>query len=119
MSDEFDIDIDPETDPPDEKPADFHERLVLTLKTTDPATLKAAERDYRGVFRDVRAYLDAEIRKTLPPEFAWLLACCATTPLLAAYEHGRRKIWTISLPKHHVMVFESQAVETRRLAPLR
>lgn len=95
-------------------PPDFRERVVLALKTTDETVLKAAERDFRGVFVDVRDFLETEVGRDLPPHLGWLLACCSAEKLLAGYERGRVAVWTIPLPDGRVMIFESPA-ETGRV----
>lgn len=104
-----DIDIH-ETDlppPPAGTPPWFRELVALTLKTTDPTALDAAEHDYRGVFPSAEDFIHNQLAEHLPAHLQWLPACCDPTKLRAGYERGHIRLWTIGLPNGQVIVFES------------
>lgn len=101
--------------PPQGAPADFRERLVLALKTTDPATLAAAERDFRGCYRDVDEYVRMRLAKYMPAWLAWCLSYAPYERLLATlHEQTRCIVWTISLKADQILVFESPELSAAR-----
>ena len=100
--------------PPAGTPLWFRELVALTLKTTDPTVLDAAEQDYRGVFDSVDHFLHNQLGEHLPRHLQWLPACCDPAKLRLGYERGLVRLWTIALPNHQVIVFESQLERSRR-----
>lgn len=93
--------------PPAGAPLNFRERLVLHLKTTRLAALEQAERDFRGVFASVHAYVCGRIAAQIPDWIAWVRENVSPDELRDGYEAGKIRLWTIPLPDGQVMVFES------------
>ena len=88
-------------------PADFRERLVLALKTTDMDTLAAAEQDFQGCFTCVEEYFRAMLARHVAEWLAWVLDYAPVERLRAAHEADTgRVVWTIQL-ENGVLVFES------------
>ena len=75
-ADELDIDEETLAPAPQGAPADFRERLVLALKTTDATTLAAAERDFRGCYDSPDEYVREALARHLPDWLAWVLDSC-------------------------------------------
>jgi hypothetical protein len=100
--------------PPAGTPPRFRELVALALKTTDTTVLDAAEQDYRGVFDSVDHFIHNQLGEHLPRHLQWLPACCDPAKLRLGYERGLVRLWTIALPNHQVIVFESQLERSRR-----
>jgi hypothetical protein len=88
-------------------PPEFREHLARALKTRDATALDAAERDYRGAYASVEAYVREQLAEHLPPFLHWLLACCDPSRLRAGYENRALRLWTLALPDGRVLLFES------------
>lgn len=95
--------------PPAGTPADFRERLVLHLKTTDPARLQAAENDFRGVWDSEFQYIAEQVAEHLPPFLGWLAAAADPDKLRDGYCGRALRVWSIPLEPGTCMVFESFA----------
>ena len=117
MSGAEEIDIDEENLAPAPKgaPADFRERLVLALKTTDPATLAAAERDFRGCYDSPDEYVREALAQHVPAWLAWVLEFAPADKLRHAHESAGGTVWTIAL-ESGVLVFESPREQARRFS---
>jgi hypothetical protein len=89
-------------------PADFRERLVIALRTTEPRILAAAEAGYRGIFASPHEYVVEQLAAYLPPSHAWILACATPERLQAGYEAGSVVVWSIPLGGGTCMVFETR-----------
>ena len=76
--------------PPAGTPLWFRELVALTLKTTDPTVLDAAEQDYRGVFASADDFIHNQLAEHLPRHLQWLPACCDPAKLRAGYEREAR-----------------------------
>ncbi|MBK7829443.1 hypothetical protein [Nannocystis sp.] len=100
--------------PPAGTPLWFRELVALTLKTTDPTVLDAAEQDYRGVFASADDFIHNQLAEHLPAHLQWLPTCCDPAKLRAGYERGHIRLWTIGLPNGQVIVFESPREPGRR-----
>jgi hypothetical protein len=96
---ELDLEIATEDAPPPPlgAPADFRERLVLALRTTEPRILAAVEAGYRGVYSSQHDYIVERIAEDLNPSLAWVLACATPQALQVGYEAGRVLVWSIPL----------------------
>jgi len=94
--------------PPRGAPADFRERLVLALRTTEPRILAAAEAGYRGVYASSHDYVVERLAEHLNPCLAWVLACATPERLQAGYEAGAVVVWSIPLSEGTCMVFETR-----------
>lgn len=94
--------------PPCGAPADFRERLVLALRTTEPRILAAAEAGYRGVYTSRHDYVVEQLAAYLPPTHAWILACATPERLQAGYEADAVVVWSIPLGAGTCMVFETR-----------
>lgn len=103
--------------PPAGAPADFRERLVLHLKTTDPARLQAAENDFRGVWDSEIQYIAEQVAKHLPPLLGWLAAAADPEKLREGYCGRALRVWSITLESGACMIFES-VVESHKVAAL-
>ena len=112
-ADELDIDEETLAPAPQGAPADFRERLVLALKTTDPATLAAAERDFRGCYDSPDEYVREALARHLPDWLAWVLDYAPADKLRHAHESAGCAIWSIPIDSG-VLVFESRRVESAR-----
>ena len=110
MNTAVDIDIATEDAPPPPHgaPADFRERLVLALHTTEPRILAAAEAGYRGVHAGKHEYVVEQLAEHLNPSLAWVLACATPEKLQAGYEAGTVVVWSIPLGEGTCMVFETR-----------
>ncbi len=106
--DDLDIDIEDAPPPPAGAPLNFRERLVLHLKTTSPAALEQAEREFRGVFASVHEYVCEQIASHIPDWTPWIIANIPPEELREDYEAGRRVLWVIPLPNGRVLVFETE-----------
>lgn len=115
MSDADELDIDEETlaPTPQGAPADFRERLVLALKTTDPATLAAAEQDFRGCYNSPDEYVREALARHLPDWLAWVLDYAPADKLRHAHESDGCVIWSIPIDSG-VLVFESRRAGAAR-----
>lgn len=105
--DHLDIAVEPMPPPPVGSPRNFRELLSLHLKTTDSATLAAAERDFRGVWTSEHDYIAEQIAEHLPPFLGWLPAATDPGKLRKGYCGQALRVWSISLESNSVMVFES------------
>ncbi|PCC73227.1 hypothetical protein SAMN02745121_03046 [Nannocystis exedens] len=105
---EVDIATEDVLPPPLGAPADFRERLVLALRTTEPRVLEAAEAGYRGVYASQHDYVVERLSEHLNPAFAWVLACATPQSLQAGYEAGVVVVWSIPLGEGTCMVFETR-----------
>lgn len=88
-------------------PANFRERLVLALKTTNPDVLSAAEVAYRGTFSAASDYIVLVLSEHVPEFLHWIFDCVDHEKVLAMYEGDKVAVWTIGLTQGRVMIFES------------
>lgn len=107
-SDELDIATEDAPPPPAGAPPNFRERLVLHLKTTSPAALEQAEREFCGVFASVHEYVCEQIAAQIPDWLPWILENVPSEELRSGYEAGHRILWVIPLPDGRVLVFETE-----------
>lgn len=103
--------------PPAGTPMGFRELLALALKTTDPAVLAQAERDYRGIYPSAHDCLVAELTGHLPPELDWLPSACAPSELRRRYETRLGlSLWELRHSDGRVRVGPLQAEVVKQVA---
>lgn len=107
-AEDLEISVEDAAPPPEGAPPNFRERLVLHLRTTCPAALERAERDFRGVFASVDDYVCAQLAVLVPDWLPWLREHVSPDELREGYEAETRQLWTIPLSDGRVMVFESE-----------
>lgn len=105
---DLEIAVEDAPPPPEGAPPNFRERLVLHLRTTNPAALERAERDFRGVFASVDDFVCTQLAAQVPDWLPWLREHVSPDELREGYEAGTRQLWTIPLSDGRVMVFESE-----------